>query len=121
MPRLSVRQLFDDRRERLGLSWAAGEAGAPREFTGEMLRKPGVGLIGHLNLIHPLLAQVLGRREVDYLERLDPKVREQTAAGICRDDTIAVLVCEGLAAPAELVRCADRAGTPLITSTEPSQ
>ena len=35
MPRLSVRQLFDERRERLGLAWAAGEAGAAREFTGE--------------------------------------------------------------------------------------
>ena len=72
MPRLSVRQLFDDRRQRLGLSWAAGESGGEREFTGEMLRKPGVGLIGHLNLIHPLLAQVLGRREVDYIEKLAP-------------------------------------------------
>jgi len=45
-----------------------------------MLRKPGVGLIGHLNLIHPLLAQVLGHREIEYLERLDPALREQTAA-----------------------------------------
>ena len=121
MPRLSVQQLFDQRHERLGLTWAAGAAGASREFTGEMLRKPGVGLIGHLNLIHPLLAQVLGRREVDYLERLDPVVRGETAAGICKDDTIAIIVCDGIAAPATLAACADRAGTALLTSTEPSQ
>src|SRR5258705_10896174 len=121
MPRLSVRQLFDDRRERLGLSWAAGKSGAEREFTGEMLRKPGVGLIGHLNLIHPLLAQVMGRREVDYIERLDPKMRGETCAGICRDDTVAILVCEEIAPPAALVAAADRAGTPLLTSVEPSQ
>jgi HPr kinase/phosphorylase len=121
MPRLSVQRLFDERRERLGLAWAAGATGAAREFTGEMLRKPGVGLIGHLNLIHPLLAQVMGRREVDYIEHLDPKVREQTCAGICRDDTVAILVCEELAPPAALVAAADRAGTPLITSAEPSQ
>ena len=44
MPRLSVQQLFDERHERLGLAWAAGASGAAREFTGEMLRKPGVGL-----------------------------------------------------------------------------
>ena len=121
MPRLSVQQLFDGRAERLGLAWAGGRAGASREFTGEMLRKPGVGLIGHLNLIHPLLAQVLGRREVDYLERLDAAAREQTAAGICREETIAVLVCEGIEAPQALVQCAERTATPLITSTEPSQ
>lgn len=121
MPRLSVQRLFDGRAERLGLAWAGGRPGALREFTGEMLHKPGVGLIGHLNLIHPLLAQVLGRREVDYLERLDAPAREQTAAGICRDETIAVIVCDGIDAPAALVQSAERAGVALLTSTEPSQ
>jgi HPr kinase/phosphorylase len=121
MPRLSVRQLFDDRRSRLGLSWAAGESGAGREFTGEMLRKPGVGLIGHLNLIHPLLAQVLGRREVDYIEKLEPALRRQALEGVCRSDIVAIIVADGAAAPAELVACADRAGVPVIASEEASQ
>jgi HPr kinase/phosphorylase len=121
MPRLSVQHLFDERRERLGLAWAAGTAGASREFTGEMLRKPGVGLIGHLNLIHPLLAQVLGRREVDYIDKLDPKVRPDTVSHICKDETVCVIVCEGLKPPDSLVEGADRAGVPLLTSTEPSQ
>ena len=121
MPRLSVQQLFDERRERLGLAWAAGEAGATREFTGEMVHKPGVGLIGHLNLIHPLLAQVLGPREVEYLQRLDSPMSEQTAAHIVGGDTVCVIVGDGLAAPAVLSRAAARAGTALLTATEPSQ
>jgi HPr kinase/phosphorylase len=121
MPRLSVQRLFDDRSERLGLAWAAGRAGETREFTGEMLHRPGVGLIGHLNLIHPLLAQVLGRREVDYLERLDPSVRDKTAAGICKDETVAIIVCDAIPPPVALVECANRAGTALLTATESSQ
>jgi HPr kinase/phosphorylase len=121
MPRLSVQQLFDDRRERLGLSWAAGKSGAAREFTGEMLRKPGVGLIGHLNLIHTLLAQVLGRREMDYLEKLEANVRRQTMEGICRGDVVAIIVAEGLEPPAVLAECADHAGVPLLKSRESSQ
>ena len=121
MPQLSVQRLFDERAERLGLAWSAGKAGAARELTGEMLRKPGVGLIGHLNLIHPLLTQVLGSREVDYLERLEPAVRDKTAAGICQDDTIAIIVCDAIAVPKCLAENAERAGTALITSTEPSQ
>ena len=99
MPRLSVQRLFDDRRERLGLQWAAGASGAAREFTGEMLAKPGVGLIGHLNLIHPLLAQVMGRREVEYVLSLDSPSQEQTASRIFGPDTICVFVCEGLTVP----------------------
>jgi len=121
MPRLSVQRLFEERRERLGLAFAAGSAGAAREFTGEMLRKPGVGLIGHLNLIHPLLAQVLGRREVDYIEKLEGAARAQTADAICGGDTVCILVCDGIAAPSVLAESAERAATPLIVAAEASQ
>ena len=121
MPRLSVQRLFDVRRERLGLEWAAGMAGAAREFTGEMLHKPGVGLIGHLNLIHPLLAQVLGPREVEYLERLEPAAREQTMAHIVGGDTVAVFLGDAIRAPAALLDAAGRCSTPVLVSSEPSQ
>jgi HPr kinase/phosphorylase len=121
MPRLSVQQLFDDRRERLGLAWAAGASAAARAFTGEMVHKPGVGLIGHLNLIHPLLAQVLGPREVAYIENLSGEVQATTAAHIMGGDTVCVLIGDGVPAPAVLVEAAERAGTPLIVSPEPSQ
>jgi len=121
MPRLSVQQLFDERRERLGLAWAAGPEGAARAFTSEMVHRPGVGLIGHLNLIHPLLAQVMGPRELDYLERLEHAARAPTIARIVGGDTVCVILGDGLEAPAALVEAARKAGTPLITSTEPSQ
>jgi HPr kinase/phosphorylase len=121
MPRLSVQQLFDRRRERLGLAWAAGRSGAAREFTGEMLHRPGVGLIGHLNLIHPLLAQVLGPREVDYFEKLDDEARAKTAQHIVGSETVCLLVGEGLQPPGALLEAAERAATPILTSPEPSQ
>ena len=121
MPRLSVQRLFDERSERLGLAWAAGRAGAAREFTGEMLRRPGVGLIGHLNLIHPLLAQVMGPREVEYLESLEGEAHGQTLERIVGGDTLCVIVGDALAPPASLVQAAERAGTPLLASSEPSQ
>jgi HPr kinase/phosphorylase len=121
MPRLSVQRLFDERRERLGLAWAAGTAGAVREFTGEMLRKPGVGLIGHLNLIHPLLAQVLGRREVEYIAGLDRAARDDMISHLCGKETVCLIVCDGIAAPAALVESANKSGVALLTSTEPSQ
>src|SRR6185437_11000267 len=121
MPRLSVQQLFDRRRERLGLAWAAGMAGGAREFTGEMLHRPGVGLIGHLNLIHPLLAQVLGPREVDYIASLEAPAQGPTVERICSADTVCVIVTDGARPPAMLLEAAQRSGTPLITSSEASQ
>src|SRR2546423_7371288 len=121
MPQLSVQQLFEERRERPGLAWAAGRSGATREFTGGRLHKPGVGLIGHLNLIRPLLAQVMGRREVDYIEKLAPAEKERTANGICKSEVVCIIVCESLAPPSVLAACAEQAGLALLTSTEPSQ
>jgi HPr kinase/phosphorylase len=121
MPRLSVQRLFDERRARLGLAWAAATGGGAREFTGEMLHRPGVGLIGHLNLIHPLLAQVLGPRELEYLGKLEPPMREQTFGHIARGETLCVFVCDAVKPPSELVAACEAAGTPLITSAEPSQ
>ena len=121
MPRLSVQRLFDERRVRLGLEWPAGRKGGARELTGEMLHRPGVGLIGHLNLIHPLLVQVLGPRELDYLEKLDPFLREQTIAQLAGGDTVVSIVCDGCAPPPRLAESCDKGGTPLLTSSEPSQ
>jgi len=109
MPRLSVQQLFDDRRERLGLEWAAGASGAAREFTGEMLARPGVGLIGHLNLIHPLLAQVMGRGEVEYVSSLPPTSQDKATDGLSFgapteiETVLARRICE-LVPSIELVR-----------------
>ena len=121
MPRLSVQRLFDERRERLGLAWAAGAAGAVREFTGDMLQKPGVGLIGHLNLIHPLLAQVMGPREVDYIEGLEDPLKGPTVERICSADTVCVIVADGVKPPRALADAAERAKVPLLTSPEASQ
>src|SRR3954467_15054360 len=121
MPRLSVRQLFDDRHERLGLAWAAARAGEGREFTGDALRRPGIGLIAHLNLIHPQLAQVLGPREVEYLDKLGGDAQAQTMARVVGGETVCAIVCDGVSPPAALGRAAEDAGTALLASTEPSQ
>jgi HPr kinase/phosphorylase len=121
MPRLSVQRLFDERRERLGLGWAAGRAGAAREFGGTVPHQPGVGLIGHLNLIHPLIVQVLGPRELEYLARLADPVHDQTMGHIVGGHTVCVIVGEGLKPPPALLQASERAGTALLTATEPSQ
>ena len=121
MPRLSVQRLFDERRERLGLAWAAGTAGAVREFTDEMLHRPSVGLIGHLNLIHQMLAQVMGPREVGYVAGLEAPLQKPTAERICSPDTLCVIVTDGVAPPPVLLEAAERSGVALLTATEPSQ
>jgi HPr kinase/phosphorylase len=121
MPRLSVQQLFEDRRERLGLGWAAGASGSHRELTNEMLARPGLGLIGHLNLIHPLIVQVLGSSELSYMERMSEPARNEMLGRLAGGNTLCIVVADGLAAPAYLERAATGAAIPLLTARESSQ
>jgi len=121
MPRLSVQQLFEDRRERLGLAWVAGASGAHRELTNEMLARPGLGLIGHLNLIHPLIVQVLGTSELAYFEGLSDAARTELATRLADGQTQCIIVGDAGTVPAALERAATGAAIPLLSSRESSQ
>ncbi|MBL0142706.1 MAG: HPr kinase/phosphorylase [Betaproteobacteria bacterium] len=121
MPRLSVQQLFEDRRERLGLAWAAGASGSHRELTNEMLSRPGLGLIGHLNLIHPLIVQVLGSSELDYIARMSEAARNEMLDRLAGGDTLCIVVGDDLAVPSALERAATKAAIPLLAARESSQ
>jgi HPr kinase/phosphorylase len=121
MPRLSVQQLFEDRRERLGLAWAAGASGSHRELTNEMLSRPGLGLIGHLNLVHPLIVQVLGTSEIEYIARMGEAARSEMLERLAGGDTLCIVVGDGLTVPATLERAATRAAIPLLSARESSQ
>ena len=121
MPRLSVQQLFEDRRERLGLAWAAGSSGSHRELTNEMLSRPGLGLIGHLNLIHPLIVQVLGTSEIEYLARMGETARNEMLERLTRGDTLCIVVADRLPVPPALAEAATRAAIPVLTAVEISQ
>ena len=63
MRQVSVQQLFDDNRERLGLHWLGGRQGGNRFMAGDTSLKPTVGQVGHMNLIHPFRIQLMGAAE----------------------------------------------------------
>lgn len=121
MPRLSVQQLFDDRREKLQLTWIAGQKGASRELTQEALNRPGVGLVGHLNLIHPILMQALGSSDLEYLSRQPPEARNESLKALCTGETLCIFLCDGADAPDFLIDACDQHATPLFLSQKQSR
>ena len=70
MSQVNVRQLFEDKQQRLQLSRVAGTDGADRIIDSDKINASNHGLIGHLNLIHPNWVQVLSETELDYLRNL---------------------------------------------------
>jgi HPr kinase/phosphorylase len=121
MPRLSVQQLFDDRREKLQLTWIAGQKGASRELTHEALNRPGVGLVGHLNLVHPILMQALGSSDLEYLGKQSTEVRDANLVALCTGETLCIFLCDGADAPDFLIDTCDRYATPLFLSQKKSR
>lgn len=121
MPRLSVQQLFEDRREKLQLTWVGGQNGASRELTHEALNRPGVGLVGHLNLIHPIMMQALGSSDLEYLSGQPPEARGESLNALCTGETVCIFLCDGVDAPYFLIEACDRHATPLFLSQKQSR
>jgi HPr kinase/phosphorylase len=121
MPHLSVEQLYRDKRDRLGLTWLTGEESARRLLGSEALARRGVGLIGHLNLIHPYRLQVIGKTEINYLKGLDREQLQQVIVRLFSAELTAIFVCDVDHVPRFLLQPARQTGTPLFLSPQPSQ
>jgi HPr kinase/phosphorylase len=115
-----VEELFRQAGERFRLHWVAGRHGGQRQLTSDTSQKPSLALIGHLNFVHPNRIQVLGGAEMDYLRRLSQEALHMAVEHLFSPDIAAVVVANGEAVPPPLLQAADRTGTPLFTSPEPS-
>ncbi len=117
---ITVAELYREAGQRLELRWLAGQAGGSRQLTSETVQKPSLALIGHLNFVHPNRVQVLGCAEMDYLRRLAPEAMRQAIDHLFSTEIAAVVVANGEAVPEPMLEAAERTGTPLFTSPEPS-
>ncbi|MDD5298858.1 MAG: HPr(Ser) kinase/phosphatase [Gallionella sp.] len=116
MSQVNVRQLFEDKQERLQLSRVAGTDGTDRIIDSDVVGISNRGLIGHLNLIHPNWIQVLSEIELNYLRNLSAEQRDNAFRQIEQSGTTCLIVAGADEIPAELVAFADRSHIPLFHS-----
>jgi len=64
-----------DKKEKLKLTWIAGQAGGNIELSDEEIAQSGQGMIGHLNFIHPDRIQVLSSDEIHYFKQAGNPLR----------------------------------------------
>lgn len=120
MPNLTVSQLFEERSTRLNLSWPAAPHGGARRLEGDQLADGGRGTVGHMNLIRPLVVQVLGRVEEAYLAALNADSRVAAVMQLLAGPPAAIVLADAIAAPDYLVRETQRAGVALWLTPEPA-
>lgn len=118
-PRLSAQQFMDSFKD-LELELIAGSAGLDREIGNPRIQKPGLGLAGDPEYIHPDRIQILGATEINYLSRHGGPDQRQTLETVLKRGVCLFLVTKGLTPTPALVDVANATNTPLMRSPKTS-
>lgn len=117
-PLLSVTELVEHSADVIGLRWVCGASQGHRAAG---IRAPDpVDQVGYLNLIHPHRIQVIGAAEVAYFERLSAARREHVLEEIRHAQPPALVLAEGVKAPAALHAACRQHEQPLLACDLPS-
>jgi HPr kinase/phosphorylase len=118
---LEIQTLYKVLQEKLGLVWLAGEQYKNRPLHSSSDASADISLVGHLNLISLHRVQVLGRKELDYLDSLKKNSRKDTISLLFSGQTTLVVIAKGLPPPDDLEAAATASQVPLLSSSLPSQ
>jgi HPr kinase/phosphorylase len=117
MFQISVARLYEENRDKLGLTADGG--GLPEEAVVTRDGEDQAALIGYLNFIHPNRIQVLGHHEVSYLSELEEPVSRRLIESLPHTRPAALILCDGARAPERLGRVAAEARIPVFLTALP--
>ena len=99
---------------KIELTWVAGQEDPNRPLH-EINVSDHATLIGHLNLIHKNIIQVIGKTECDYMQSLNEDFRTNILQQLFSGDTVAIILTDGIPAPERLIDCANEHNVPLLS------
>ena len=117
---ISAEALFEAHREAMHWAWIAGHAHPERRFDDDAVRdaRSAADLVGYLNYIHPYRVQILGSREIAYLNASAPEDQERRISRIVTLEPPVLIVADAQVPPERLVAMCDRAAIPLFVTAE---
>jgi HPr kinase/phosphorylase len=117
---ISAEAHFEEHRPALRWEWIAGHAHPERRFDEAAVRnaQSAADLVGYLNYIHPYRVQIVGRREVAYLNEPAPEDAERRISRIVTLEPPVLIVADAQVPPDKLIAMCDRADIPLFVTSE---
>jgi len=117
---LAAETLFEANAPQLMWRWIAGQNNPERRFDMAAVEgaTSGADLVGYLNYIHPFRVQILGWREVDYLNQSTAEDRLRRIRRIIGLEPPALVLADGKAPPPDLVEECNAAQVPLFQTAE---
>jgi HPr kinase/phosphorylase len=110
---ITVGELLE--RAELEVTAVAGQTGVDRIVSAPRIQKPGLALTGWPEQLHSRRVLVLGGTEIEYLHDHEP-ARGLGITTLLASDPACIVVCRGLAPPAELAIAAEQRGVPVLVS-----
>lgn len=120
MSQISIAQLFEDKKEKLKLSWVAGHKGDNKLLTDESVLNIDKEAIGYLNFIQPDWIQVLNSDGINYLNRLDAQTLEKKTDQLIQSSMVCIIIADSAEAPESILALSNNANIPLLSSPYPS-
>src|SRR6266571_1447472 len=118
MLQISVAQLYDDNRDKLGFAWLGGKAGGATRLRRDST--DAAALVGHLNLIHPNRVQVLGNHEIAHLAAFEEGELFRMLGKLFAVHPAAIVIADGAPADVRLLEAAEAAGTAVFAADTPA-
>ena len=120
MSQISIKQLFEDQKDKLDLSWETGSGDKKKFLNNDIIAQSTQGIIDHLNFIHPNWIQVLSHAEIDYLNQLAPAGLESKKKQLAKSNIACIIVADNAEVPASIRAMASVTNTPIFRSPYPS-
>ncbi len=120
MSQISIAELFENKKEKLKLTWIAGQGGGDTILSEELIAQSGQGLIGHLNFIHPEWIQVISSDEIHYLNKLEAASLEKKINQLVQGILACIIVADNAEIPTAILDMANSSNIPLLHSPLPS-
>lgn len=118
---LAIKTLYTALQEKLGLEWICGAEHLDEVVHSTRDWSPELSLVGHLNLIIQHRIQILGSKELEYLDNLKRNSRKDAISQLCSGQSTLVVLAKRLPAPPDLQAAAEKSGIPILSSYLPSQ
>lgn len=118
---LKIKTLFNALQDKLELSWINGKQHRQRQIHSSKDDAADLSLVGQMNLINPHRIQVLGAKELKYLDNLKKNSRKDAIGQLFSGSSRLIIVARQEGIPKDLVEASGTSRIPLLGSALTSQ
>lgn len=116
MKGITVKEFYENLKDRLKLRLVAGHSGLNRRIKVAEINRPGLALAGYFKYFASKRVQVIGKVEITYLDTLSEEKRKRQLQRLLACDIPCCIVCRNYLPPKALVEEANRRSIPLFRS-----